>query len=208
MNIVLFLKKVLNTFLTPRYKFWYFDYDRKFVKIKKNQILFNLLSRIWFLPIDIQARYWHNITIKDNHNYHKYKKIDKRAKILLKAVIDCSNKKNDKILDLGSNVGRHLNYLTKKKFINLNGVDICKLSIDKSKKIFPKLKKINLRCSSFENYLVNSKNGEFDIIYTHGATIEMVKPTFPLVSELFRVSKKYIILLINENGHKFPVFGD
>ena len=109
-------------------------------------------------------------------------------------------------MDLGSNVGRHLNYLTKKKFINLNGVDICKLSIDKSNKIYPKLKKINLRCSSFENYLVNSKNGEFDIIYTHGATIEMVKPTFPLVSELFRVSKKYIILLINENGHKFPRF--
>ena len=27
---------------------------------------------------------------------------------------------------------------------------------------------------------MNSKNGEFDIIYTHGATIEMVKPTFPL----------------------------
>ena len=57
MNIVLFLKKVLNTFLTPRYKFWYFDYDRKFVKSKKNQILFNLLSTRIGIPEFIINRY-------------------------------------------------------------------------------------------------------------------------------------------------------
>ena len=81
-----------------------------------------------------------------------------------------------------------------------------KLSIRKSTLIFPNLKKINLKCASFEDYLVNAQNDEFDIIYTHGATIELIKPTFPLISELSRVTKKYIILLIREDAYTYPRF--
>ena len=195
-NLLLYIKKFKNTFCTPKVKFWYYDYDQKFVKNKKNKIIYNLLSRIWFFPINIMSRYWHNISEGDSHNYEKYSKVDVSAKILLEKVIKFSDKKKDKILDLGCNVGRHLNYLKEKNFKRLHGVDICKLSIRKSTLIFPNLKKINLKCASFEDYLVNAQNDEFDIIYTHGATIELIKPTFPLISELSRVTKKYIILLI------------
>ena len=54
--------------------------------------------------------------------------------------------------------------------------------------------------------MVNIKQKNFDIVYTHGATIELLKPTFPLASELSRVTKKYLILLIQENGHQYPRF--
>jgi len=205
-NLLLYIKKFKNTFCTPKVKFWYYDYDQKFVKNKKNKIIYNLLSRIWFFPINIMSRYWHNISEGDNHNYKKYSKVDVSAKILLEKVIKFSDKKKDKILDLGCNVGRHLNYLKKKNFKRLHGVDICKLSIKKSTLIFPNLKKINLKCASFEDYLVNTQNDEFDIIYTHGATIELIKPTFPLISELSRVTKKYIILLIREDAYTYPRF--
>jgi SAM-dependent methyltransferase len=206
-NLLIFIKKVINTFLTPRFRFCYYDYDKKFVKNKKNKIIFNILSRLWFFPVNIMSRYWYNVSEKNNHkhNYKKYSKLDDRAKILLKEVIKISDKEY-KILDLGCNIGRHLNYLKKKNFKNLNGVDIGQQSINKSILLFPNLKNINLKCASFENYLINAKNGEFDIIYSHGATIELVKPTFPLISEISRVTKKYIILLIAENEHKYPRF--
>lgn len=205
-NLSTTLKKLINSFLTPRFKFWYFDYDKKFIKNKKKTFIFNLLSRVWFFPINIMSRYWHNITEQDNHSYKKYDKIDNIAITLLNTVIKFSNKEQDRVLDLGCNIGRHLNFLKKKKFKKLSGVDICKLSIKKSTQIFPSLKDVNLKCGSLENYLVNIKNDKFDLIYTHGATIELVKPTFPLISELSRVTKKYLILLINENGHKYPRF--
>ena len=50
------------------------------------------------------------------------------------------------------------------------------------------------------------KKKTFDIVYTMGATIELVKPTFPLAKELSRVTTKYLILLIDENGHSYPRF--
>ena len=203
-NLLVFLKKIKNTFLTPRFKFWYYDYDKKFIK-NKDLFLFKLLSKLWFFPVNTYSKYWYSIGAKGNHNYKNYVKIDYYSKILLNAVIKFSNKE-DEILDLGCNIGRHLNFLKKKKYKKLNGVDIAKFAIKKSTLIFPNLKKINLKCISIENYLINAKKKNFDVVYTMGATIELVKPTFPLAEELSRVTKKYLILLINENGHSFPRF--
>jgi SAM-dependent methyltransferase len=203
-NLLVFLKKNKNTFCTPRFKTWYYDYDKKFIK-NKDFFLFKLLSKFWFFPVNTYSKYWHNIGEKGSHNYKNYTKIDYYSKILLNAVIKFSDKK-DEILDLGCNIGRHLNFLKKKNYKNLNGVDISKFAIKKSTLIFPNLKKINLKCNSIENYLINVKNKKFDIVYTMGATIELVKPTFPLVQELSRVTKKYLILFIDENGHSYPRF--
>jgi SAM-dependent methyltransferase len=204
LNLLVFLKKIKNTFCTPRFKFWYYDYDKKFIR-NKDLFLFKLLCKLWFFPVNTYSKYWHNIGVNGNHNYKKYVKIDYYSKILLNAVIKFSNKE-DEILDLGCNIGRHLNFLKKKKYKKLNGVDIGKFAIKKSTLIFPNLKKINLKCNSIENYLINAKNKKFDIVYTMGATIELVKPTFPLAQELSRVIRKYLILLIDENGHSYPRF--
>lgn len=206
MNIGQFLRKIQNTFFTPRYEKFYRNYDNYFVKNKKQRFIFNILSRIWFIPVDVQARYWHNVKKKSPHNYLNYFNLDYDAKNLLKYIIKYGNKKNDKILDLGCNVGRHLNFLKKNNFINLVGVDINKFSIKLAKKIFPSLKKTTLFCNSFENFLVNQNDNSIDIIYSHGATIEMVKPTFDVVRELSRVARKYLIFLISFNGHKYPRF--
>ena len=46
----------------------------------------------------------------------------------------------------------------------------------------------------------------FDIVYTHGATLELIPPTFDLIFEISRVVKKFAILMINVNGHAFPRF--
>ena len=207
-RLLVFLKKVKNTFFTPRWNYIFLKYDKNFSKSTKNKFLFLFLSKIWFMPYDIQSRYWHSADERSRHSFKNYRDLNYEAKLLLKKVNEYSINKKIKILDLGCNIGRHLNYLRKLKYNNLYGVDIGKLPIKKSKIFFSNLKKVKLNCSSFENYLYKTKNSFFDIIYTHGATIEMTKPTFPLIFQISRVLKNggHFILLIDENGHSYPRF--
>ena len=207
-NFIIYLKKIKNTFLTPRWNNIYSNFDYTFLKNKRNKYFFWFLSKFWFLPYDMHSRYWHTANENSNHSYQYYQVLDYEAKLLLEKVKKYSFNKNIKILDLGCNVGRHLNSLKKSGYNNLYGVDIGKIPVIKSKEHFSSLKNVNIRCSSFENYLYKTKNNFFEMIYTHGATIEMTKPTFPLISQISRVLTKngYFILLIYENGHSYPRF--
>jgi SAM-dependent methyltransferase len=207
-KLIVFLKKIKNTFFTPRWNYIFLNYDKNFSKSNKKKFFFLFLSKIWFMPYDIQSRYWHSADEKSRHSFKHYRDLNYEAKLLLKKVKKYSISKNTKILDLGCNVGRHLNHLRELKYNNLYGVDIGKLPIKKSKILFSNLKKVKLNCSSFENYLYKTKSRFFDIIYTHGATIEMTKPTFPLIFQISRVLKNggHFILLIDENGHSYPRF--
>jgi SAM-dependent methyltransferase len=207
-NLLIFVKKIVNTFLTPCWGSVYLYYNINFAKNLKNKKLFWILSKFWFLPYYLSIRYWHNAGINSLHNYNHYLSLDYKSNLLIKIIKKYSSSKNNKILDLGCNIGRHLNSLKIAGYNNLYGVDIGKIPINKSQKIFLNLKKVNMECSSFENYIYKTKNNFFDIIYTHGATIEMVKPTFPLIFQLSRIlsSFGYLILLIEENGHAYPRF--
>lgn len=203
---MIFVKKIINTFLTPRWKHVYKNFNIDFVKKKKN-FLFYILSKFWFMPHDHTYQYWHKANIYTKHYFSHYLTLDPKARILIKQVQKYSCKSN-KILDLGCNVGRHLSELKKLGYSNLYGVDIGKIPIAKSKKIFLNLKSVKNVCSSFEEYLFKTPNNFFNLIYTHGATVELIKPTFPLISQLHRVldNDGYLVFLIDENGHSYPRF--
>jgi SAM-dependent methyltransferase len=203
---MILIKKIINTFLTPRWKHVYKNFNIDFVKKKKN-FLFYILSKFWFMPHDYTYQYWHKANIYSKHYFSHYLTLDPKARILIKQVQKYSSTSN-KILDLGCNVGRHLSELKKLGYSNLYGVDIGKIPIAKSKKIFLNLKRVKNVCSSFEEYLFKTPNNFFNLIYTHGATIELIKPTFPLISQLHRVLDNggYLVFLIDENGHSYPRF--
>ena len=104
------------------------------------------------------------------------------------------------ILDIGCNIGRFLNILAKKGCNNLTGIDINQLAINDSYSVYPDLVgNAEMKCDTIQNFLSNAKDNKFDLIYTLGATVELIHPTFPLVKNLARVSSKYVCLLINDN---------
>jgi SAM-dependent methyltransferase len=203
---MILIKKIINTFLTPRWKHVYKNFNIDFVKKKKN-FIFYILSKFWFMPHDYTYQYWHKANIYSKHYFSHYLTLDPKARILIKQVQKYSSTSN-KILDLGCNVGRHLSELKKLGYSDLHGVDIGKIPIAQSKKIFLNLKRVKNVCSSFEEYLFKTPNNFFNLIYTHGATIELIKPTFPLISQLHRVLDNggYLVFLIDENGHSYPRF--
>ncbi len=115
---------------------------------------------------------------------------------LLKEIRKRANGNRDqKILDLGCNVGRHLNACMDMGFSNLHGVDINSKCENEMKTHFPQLAaKASVNWMAFEDYLPTVPNKEFDIIFTHGKTIEHVNPRFGLVEELTRVCREWLIL--------------
>jgi SAM-dependent methyltransferase len=195
---IIVIKKIFNTFLTPRYYKFYINIKKN---INNKNKFFNLLSRLWFVPSVNDLKYWRNVKSTDNrHGIVHYSKFSTGSKDLI-AKIKKYSKKDSKILDLCCNVGRYLNFLNSKGYKNLYGVDINKDAISIAKKNM----RLNLTCSPIENYLLKQKNNYFDITYTHGATIELIKPTFNLVSEITRITKLYVIILISEIYH-YPRF--
>lgn len=200
MNLKIFLKKILNTFLSFNLSF--VNYPKIY---SKNFFFFTYVSKLcWFLPSNFQALYWKN-SESIGHGYNHFIQMDRPA-LLLKKEINNYASKNDKILDICCSVGRMLNSLSEDGYNNLYGVDINKVAIERSKEVFIKLKNTHLICSSAENFLPSRKNNEFDVVFSLSASLELIPPSFPLVREISRITKKYFICLIDENGHAYPRF--
>lgn len=198
--IKIFFTKIKNSFLTPKYK--QLDFD----KLSKNDgIIFKILSKfIWFIPNINQYKYWKNAEDVD-HGYNKFIQMDELSKKILENIIKCSNE-DDKILDICCNVGRVLNALSVRGYKNLYGFDINATAIKESKKVFPHLNNANLKVDYAENYLNGVKDNEFDITFSLGASLELIPSQFSLIYHISRITKKYHICLINENGHAYPRF--
>jgi SAM-dependent methyltransferase len=167
-----------------------------------------VINNFFFFKYRPHINYWKNTKNKNfNHNYTKYLELDYDAKLLVKKICQYSNN-NHKILDICCNVGRHLSALNKLNYNNIYGFDVNKKAINNIATNFKNLKKIksNFTCMDAKNYFIRTEDKFFDVVYTHGATVELIPPTFDLIFEISRIVKKFAILLINENGHAFPRF--
>jgi SAM-dependent methyltransferase len=200
MNSKIFFRKIINTFL--KRNLFGINYSHIY---KKNNFLFTHLSKFFFfIPSNHEALYWKN-SENLNHGHEKFIEMSDLS-LLLKKEICIYASKNDKILDICCSVGRLLNSLCEDGFFNLYGFDINKTAIDESKIVFPKLKNIFLTCQPAEEYLSNKVDNEFDITFSMTASIELISSSYPLLREISRITKKYFICLIDENGHAYPRF--
>lgn len=198
--IIIFLKKFKNTFLTPRYSL---NNLRKFYNNKS--LLLRVICRIfWFLPSSSQFRYWNNAEILD-HGYKKFIEMDFLSEKILETIIKYSNE-DEKILDICCNIGRVLNALSLKGYKNLYGFDINSVAIDRSKKEFKFAENVNVTADYAESYLTKQEDNKFDVTFSLGASLELIPSHFNLIHHISRITKKYHICLINENGHAYPRF--
>lgn len=116
--------------------------------------------------------------------------------------------KDVKILDLCCNCGRHLNALHKLGFLNLHGVDVNTACREVQKEQFPDIADV-VHCEwmPVEEYLPAVKCNSFDIVFSHGKTIEHIHPRFNLAYHVCRITKKYIILAnVGFSAGKYPRF--
>ena len=164
-----------------------------------------LQRTLGFWPRLIDARLWieggeGHIRTPDN-----FVKFDVPSQVLCEAVEKFVSAPDARVLDLGCNVGRHLNDLRKRGLTNLHGVDAMQAALNKMAEVYSETHKMaRLKHDLFQSYLMDQADRSFDIVYTHGATVELVHPSFDIVRHVCRVAQNYVILIQNEilpNGY-------
>jgi SAM-dependent methyltransferase len=176
-------------------------YLRKFLNTFFPKTLFKLSpNRYW------AQRHWRSQDNGDRHGYDKYDGYSPREHVIISEIQSRVQKENS-ILDLGCNCGYYLAQLHKAEFNNLSGIDISPAAIKYGREHF-NLDSVDITIGSFEEILPKfiSEGIRFDLVYTLGATVELVHPSFDIVGNMCKISDKYIILIINEWDHSYPRF--
>ena len=212
----LIIRKIINSFLIPRFLFSFFYSNTYLEKLltkteseKKISLLDKLKKKIFFFLPDLDnVNTWKEGDIGKYRDFNHFKKFRPKIDILLiKEIYNHIENKNLPILDLGCNCGRHLRFLKKLGFTNLFGVDIMKSAVDWFNNLELKKKQnIKIYNDFFQSYLTNSPEKKYELVFTVGSTIEEVHPSFDIIKECCRVSNKYFFLLIHENTHAYPRF--
>ena len=166
--------------------------------------LWNRLERILGLSIaDLST--WANQSFGAYRDPSHFVELDLDDTVLIDEVAKRASDLNVPILDLGCNCGRHLNELFNRGFTNLYGVDVGKKALDYMDELFPDMStKTNITNASFQQYLLQTPDRFFEILYTKGSTVELVHPAFPLVKHITRVARSHAILCIHESVQTYP----
>jgi len=132
--------------------------------------------------------------------------IDPASQVQMDEIMALAPERNAAILDLGCNVGRHLAYLHAQGYRNLHGVDWSESALRDMAARYPDMHaNAMLTRASFEDFLGAARE-PVDLVYTRGATFELVHPAFPLIHHVCRIAKRHAVLVITEAGHAYPRF--
>jgi SAM-dependent methyltransferase len=130
--------------------------------------------------------------------------IDPASQAQMDEIVDLVPERDAAILDMGCNVGRHLDYLYRQGYTNLRGVDWSETALRDMASRYPEAHAhAKLTRASFEDFLAGPPE-PVDLVYTRGATFELVHPSFPLVRNVCRIAKRYAVLVISETGQAYP----
>lgn len=217
MNLLLTFKKILNTYLTPRFLFNIVIDDKDFTALlnstaDKNSFSYKLNRRIrkllFFWPTIVDADTWIDGDFGKYRDPSHFKDLRPGIdELLLKNVLEVASDKQSPILDLGCNSGRHVEYLYNNGMRNLSGVDVMKNALLYFKERCPDAYENSQTYHDFfQHFLRNTPDQKYEIVYTVGATIEIVHPSFDIIGEMCRVAQSYVIILVQEDYHSYPRF--
>lgn len=132
--------------------------------------------------------------------------IDPASQVQMDEIMSLVPDRSAAILDMGCNVGRHLDYLYRQGYRDLRGVDWSSAALRDMAVRYPDMHAHSrLTAASFEDFLAGDPE-PVDLVYTRGATFELVHPGFPLIRHVCRIAKHYVVLVVSEAAHAYPRF--
>lgn len=201
-----FWRKFRNTFLQAHWLWrmvvdegWYQRLREPRPGLCLRRRLESLLRRcLWFWP-NVGAE----LALLEN-NYCKpeyYTELDPWSVDLVEEIAFRASSRSAKILDLGCNCGRHLHGLWQLGFTDLHGVDLSREAFEDMAGRFPGLPDdVTLTCALFQEFLTAAPSESYEIVYSRGIAIESVHPSFPLVSEIARIARRFVVLVLVEQA--------
>lgn len=177
------------------------QYLQKIVNTFSPRILLKCsLKRNW------AKKHWAQQKEGDMHGFDKYCS-DRPTVAIMLSEIQRLVKKDAPILDLGCNCGYYLSRLKMEGYTHLSGVDICGNAIAYGKEHLS-ISDVEMISGGFEEVLPElcSEHRTFSLVYTVGATVELVHPSFDIVKYICAISDEFVVMIISLWGHAYPRF--
>jgi SAM-dependent methyltransferase len=166
-----------------------------------------LARLLWFWPRISDAVIWARGDFGDERTPENFKDLSPAAVLLLDTVEKLCPDRSARILDLGCNMGRHLGDLHNRGYRRLAGVDVMGAALKAFAEHRPRVYAASdVRHDLFQRYLTTTADQSFDLVYTHGATVELVHPSFDVIRHLCRIARDHVVLLIHEYELGYPRF--
>ena len=176
------IKSILNSiyrdFITSRLY-------RKIAYYPKNR---NKLHQYWKSP-------WDGANLPQN-----YLMGEARSKFLVNLIKKYA-KPDSRILEIGCNVGRNLNYLFRNDFKNLSGIEISDIAVKQLIESYPEMAKIiNIYNFPVEKIIKKLRDGKFDIVFTMAVLEHIHVDSEWIFPEIVRITKGFLITIEDERG--------
>jgi SAM-dependent methyltransferase len=202
-----------NTFLQLPFLFRLVIRDRDFDELLVGHRRAGLSAKVqrllekalWFWPRITDAFDWSQGDEGRPYTPQNYVTIDTQAEIVLTEIMRYAPDRATEILDLGCNSGRHLNALYQAGYRRLTGVDVMRTALDTFRVTFPATAASTaIFHDLFQRFLERQSDLSYDMVYSHGATLELVHPSFDIVRHLARITRNHVVLYVHEHGHAYP----
>jgi SAM-dependent methyltransferase len=183
---------------------------RRFFRNLDQKIIESGYTPPWILTREERLNFWKSIT--NEEEFAGNRPADYAAKSM--GIVDFLHDfwtpwvgPENRILELGCNVGANLNGLFAKGYRNLSGMEINKNAIEAMRRVFPELAKVaRISQGSLEELLPQTPSKSVDVIFTM-ATLIHIHPTSNFIfPEMVRVAKKYIVVIERETANCSYVF--
>lgn len=148
------------------------------------------LWKFWKNPI--------NKSMAEKNQPNNYLKGGKRSKYLVELI---SNYLHDdqKILEIGCNVGRNLNFLYNAGYMNLSGIEINKEALNLMKENFPEMyMNLNLYNNPVEYAIKEIPTDSYDLVFTMAVLEHIHYESNFIFSEMTRIAEKYLVTVEDE----------
>mgnify|MGYP005996459361 FL=1 len=164
-----------------------------------DQILRRLL---WFWPRIGAASVWANAALGGKLGPQNYLHYEPTR--LVKKTLEVIPR-NRSLLELGCNSGSDLDLLRRAGFYELEGMDAGRQALDLFQEEFPEtFALVKPERDLFQQYLLGRPSKSVDYVYSNGATIELVHPSFPIVKQICRIARLGVLLDLSERVNGFP----
>ncbi|MBI5888764.1 MAG: class I SAM-dependent methyltransferase [Deltaproteobacteria bacterium] len=125
---------------------------------------------------------------------------DASVRELFRDVFPCLGK-DSRILEIGCNAGRSLNYLYKNGFRNLTGVEIGPEAVELMKTAFPEAYRgSTIIVGDASDAVKRFKEGEFDLVFCHSVLVNIHPRYNHIFRDMARISRKFVLILENEGS--------
>lgn len=106
---------------------------------------------------------------------------------------------NARILEIGCNVGRNLNYLFLAGFKELSGIEISEKAVQLLKQSYPKMAGHASICNkSVEESIRDFEDNEFDVVFTMAVLEHVHEDSEWIFSEIVRITRGFLITIEDE----------